>query len=61
MASGLIDILHLSPSELNLDRHAAVIRDRVADKKASIVVIDSISALRHPSSRLRSITLIFGL
>ena len=45
MASGLIDILHLSPSELNLDRHAAVIRDRVADKKASIVVIDSISAL----------------
>ena len=45
MANGLIDILHLSPSELNLDRHAAVIRDRVADMKASIVMIDSISAL----------------
>jgi circadian clock protein KaiC len=45
IASGLIDILHLSPSELNIDRHASVIRDRVEEMKASVLVIDSISAL----------------
>jgi circadian clock protein KaiC len=45
MTTGLLDILHLSPSELNIDRHASVIRDRVLKMKASLVVIDSISAL----------------
>ena len=44
-ANGRLDILHVSPSELNLDRHAAIIKDSVRDKKASLVVIDSISAL----------------
>lgn len=39
-----LHILHISPAELNLDRHAAVIRDRAEATGATLVVIDSISS-----------------
>ncbi|HSP55963.1 MAG TPA: ATPase domain-containing protein [Dehalococcoidia bacterium] len=43
-ASGALHIEHVSPSELNIDRHASVIRDRALALKASLVVIDSVSS-----------------
>jgi circadian clock protein KaiC len=42
--SGALNILHISPSELNIDQHATVIRDRVLSLGASLVVIDSLSS-----------------
>jgi circadian clock protein KaiC len=45
MEQGLIDIMHISPSELNIDRHAALIQDRAAALKAEIVALDSIGAM----------------
>jgi circadian clock protein KaiC len=44
VASGIISILHVSPSELNIDRHATVITKVATEKKASLVAIDSLSA-----------------
>jgi len=40
----LLDILHVSPSELDIDRHAFVIKERAERLGASLLVIDSISA-----------------
>ncbi len=40
----LLDIFHVSPSELNVDQHAFDIQDRVEKLGAKLVVIDSISA-----------------
>jgi circadian clock protein KaiC len=45
MAKGLIEIQHVSPSELDIDRHAAEIRQRADKQGSKVVVIDSISAL----------------
>lgn len=42
--SGALNILHISPSELNIDQHATVIRDRVLSLGASLAVIDSLSS-----------------
>ncbi|MCU0490350.1 MAG: AAA family ATPase [Chloroflexaceae bacterium] len=44
IAQGLIDIFHVSPSELNIDRHAAEFKERAERMGARCVVIDSISA-----------------
>jgi len=44
VAQGLIDIMHVSPAELNVDRHAFVVRERADRLGAKIVAIDSISA-----------------
>lgn len=41
----LVDIFHVSPSELDVDRHAFTIRKRADDLGAKMVVIDSISAI----------------
>lgn len=40
----LLDIFHVSPSELNVDRHAFDIQERADKLGAKVVVIDSISA-----------------
>jgi circadian clock protein KaiC len=45
VGQGLLDIMHISPSELNLDRHAYEIKERAAAHRAKHVVIDSITAL----------------
>ncbi|HET9476098.1 MAG TPA: ATPase domain-containing protein [Dehalococcoidia bacterium] len=42
--SGALDIMHISPSELNIDQHATVIRERAMSLGAGLVVIDSISS-----------------
>lgn len=42
--SGNLEILHISPSELNIDRHAAAIRDHALSAQANLVVIDSLSS-----------------
>lgn len=39
-----LDILHVSPSELDMDRHSFLIRERAEKSGAKVVVIDSISA-----------------
>ena len=44
MRRGLLDVFHVSPSELNIDRHAFVIKERADRIGARVVVIDSISA-----------------
>jgi circadian clock protein KaiC len=41
---GLLDVLHVSPSELDVDRHAIAIKDRAEQIGARRVVIDSITA-----------------
>jgi len=43
---GLLEILHVSPSELNIDRHAYVIMERARSLGARMVVIDSITAFQ---------------
>lgn len=43
---GLITILHVSPSELNVDRHAFDIQSRATQAGAQLVVIDSITAFQ---------------
>ncbi len=45
VASGLIDVVHVPPSELDLDKHGSLIRDRAERLKAGIVVLDTVSAL----------------
>jgi circadian clock protein KaiC len=45
VADGVLDVVHISPSELNIDRHASMIKDWAHQKKAGIVAIDSISAM----------------
>jgi circadian clock protein KaiC len=45
MQRGMLDILHVSPSELDIDKHAFVIQQRAAKIKARTVVIDTISAI----------------
>jgi circadian clock protein KaiC len=42
--SGKFAIMHISPSELNIDRHAVIVKDRALEIGASTVVIDSISS-----------------
>lgn len=44
LSTGKLEVMHISPSELNVDRHAAVVRDRALEMKASMVVLDSISS-----------------
>jgi len=41
---GLMDVLHVAPSELDIDRHAFVIQERAQLCSARLVVIDSVSA-----------------
>jgi circadian clock protein KaiC len=41
---GTIQFLHVSPSEMDIDRHAVTIRRRVEETGAKLVVIDGISA-----------------
>ena len=43
-AEGVIDVLHVAPSELDIDRHTFVIQERARACKARLVVIDSVSA-----------------
>ncbi|MEX0684077.1 MAG: ATPase domain-containing protein [Dehalococcoidia bacterium] len=42
--SGKFAIMHISPSELNIDRHAVLLKDRALEIGATVVVIDSISS-----------------
>jgi circadian clock protein KaiC len=42
---GLLNIVHFSPSELDIDRHAVLITEQVIKTGARIVVIDSITSL----------------
>ncbi len=42
---GLVDIFHVSPSELNIDRHAFDILSRAEQIGAQMMVLDSITAL----------------
>jgi len=44
VSRGLVHVMQVSPSELDLDRHAFVIRERTREVGARIVVIDSVSA-----------------
>ncbi len=44
MRQGLLDIYHVSPSELDIDRHAYVIQERARQLKAKIVAVDSVTA-----------------
>ena len=44
MKRRLLDVLHVSPSELDVDRHAFAIKERVDRIRAKVVAIDSISA-----------------
>jgi circadian clock protein KaiC len=41
---GVFDILHVSPSDLDVDRHSYIIKKRADDLKAKAVMIDSITA-----------------
>jgi len=43
---GLLDVFHVSPSELNIDRHAYVMKDRAERLGARMLVIDSITAFQ---------------
>jgi circadian clock protein KaiC len=43
-ASGNFAIMHISPSELNIDRHAVILMDRAIEMGATMVVLDSISS-----------------
>jgi circadian clock protein KaiC len=43
---GLLDIYHVSPSELNIDRHAYTMKKRADRLGAHMVVIDSITAFQ---------------
>jgi circadian clock protein KaiC len=45
IAQELLDILYVSPSELDIDKHAAVIKKRAEAIHAETVVIDTISAI----------------
>ncbi len=40
----LLDVYHVSPSELDVDRHAFEVKDRADHLRAKLVLIDSISA-----------------
>jgi circadian clock protein KaiC len=42
---GLIEIYHVSPSELDLDKHAVIFKDRAEQLGARLVVIDTITAM----------------
>jgi circadian clock protein KaiC len=42
MSRGLIEFLHVSPSELDIDRHSIELRDRASKMGAKVVVIDGI-------------------
>lgn len=44
LEDGLLDIMHVSPSELDLDRHAVLIQKRAEELGAKLVVIDSVTA-----------------
>lgn len=44
IARGLVEIFHVSPSELNIDRHAFHIQSRAEQIGARMVVVDSITA-----------------
>jgi circadian clock protein KaiC len=44
--SGLVEILHISPSELDIDRHAVKLQEISAKLKATLVVLDSLTALQ---------------
>jgi circadian clock protein KaiC len=42
--AGMLDILHVSPSELDLDAHASMLKARADRLQAKVVVIDSITS-----------------
>jgi circadian clock protein KaiC len=43
---GLLGILHVSPSELNVDRHAIIIKEQAERMGAQMVAIDSLTAFQ---------------
>lgn len=45
MERGLLDIYHVAPSELDVDRHAVVFKQRADAIKAQRVVVDTITAI----------------
>ena len=44
LESGLLDIVHVSPSELDVDAHAVMLKDRADRLQAKVVAIDSITS-----------------
>lgn len=44
IASGMIEVMHVSPSELDIDRHALLIQRRAKERGAAMIVVDSITA-----------------
>lgn len=48
--SGRLTFIHVSPSELDIDRHAILLKDRAHELSACMVVIDSITALATSTS-----------
>ena len=45
MKRGLLDVYHVAPSELDVDRHAVVIKQRAAAIRAHRIVLDTITAI----------------
>jgi len=45
IGTGLLDIYHVSPSEIDIDRHAVLFKRRADAIKAQCVVIDTLTAL----------------
>jgi circadian clock protein KaiC len=45
VASGSLEIMQVSPSELDIDRHAVVIRERADEIGAKTVILDSITSM----------------
>ncbi|MEX2226841.1 MAG: ATPase domain-containing protein [Dehalococcoidia bacterium] len=43
---GLLDVLHVSPSEVDLDAHAVLLKERAERIQAKVVVIDSITSFQ---------------
>jgi circadian clock protein KaiC len=44
--AGVLEVIHISPSELDLDRHAVFLQKRALELGAGAIVIDTISALQ---------------
>ena len=56
VSQGLVHLLQVSPSELDIDRHAHLIQQRARETNARMVVIDSVSAFdaeRNDSANVR--------
>lgn len=53
---GLLDVLHVSPSELDLDSHAVLLKERAEGMQAKVVVIDSITSFEAAVPNLQKYT-----